>query len=340
MKEATLCYLERDGQYLMLLRNRKKDDPNEGKWIGVGGKPEKGETPEECARREIREETGLTALSLTKYGTVNFISDIWEGEIMHLFLVTDFEGELTECDEGELHWIDRDSVFDLNLWDGDRVFLKYLFNGKRFGEMTLEYRGDRLSRCVVDGAEEELIDVLNADGSPAGYVASRDFVHWKGLWHHTSHVWLIGENDQDAPTLLLQLRASGKRLYPSHWDISSAGHIPAGEDAVQSALREVEEELGVFPSVDDLEYLDTIRVTYDDDDGEGYHDREFCHVYILRRNDDLSEFTLQPSEVEQVMWISFDELDSAIRDGSLRHCLDLREIKMLRKAVAGRELSD
>ena len=159
MKDATLCYIESDGKYLMLLRNRKQNDPNEGKWIGVGGKREAGETPEECARREIREETGLKAVRLVPCGNVYFRSDVWEEEIMRLFLVTEFEGELTDCDEGELHWIEKDRIFDLKLWDGDRIFLKYLINGVHFDEMTLTYRGERLCGCTVDGEEVELIDV-------------------------------------------------------------------------------------------------------------------------------------------------------------------------------------
>lgn len=334
MKEATLCYLERDGKYLMLFRNKKPNDPNEGKWIGVGGKPEPGETPEQCAKREIYEETGLTARELVRFGTVTFLSDVWEAEIMHLFWVTEFEGELSECSEGELHWIEKERIFDLPLWDGDRIFLQYMFSGKPFSEMTLRYRGDRLAGCVVDGAEVELIDVDREDGSPAGYVSSRDFVHWHGLWHTTVHVWIVGESEAGKPALLLQFRAAGKRLYPSHWDISSAGHIPVGEDALQAALREVEEELGILPAEEEMEDLGTIVVTYDDDDGEGYHDREFCRMFLLRRNDPLSAFTLQPSEVERVMWIPFDELNQRIHDGTLRHCLDLREIRLLTSLFA------
>ncbi len=329
MKDATLCYIERDGKYLMLLRNRKSNDPNEGKWIGVGGKLEDGETPEDCAIREIFEETGLRATSLTRWGDVYFRSDVWECEIMRLFLVTGFEGETADCDEGELHWVEKDRIFDLNLWDGDRIFLKYLISGRRFDVMELVYHGERLSACTVDGSEEELFDVYNEDGSPAGYVASRDYVHWRGLWHATSHIWIAGERD-GKPSLLLQLRAACKRLYPSSWDISAAGHIPAGEDALRSAVREIGEELGLCVEPSELRYIGTMKMTYDDDYGEGYHDREHCRVYLLHRDIDLSDLKLQESEVESVMWIGYDELLEVMRNGSLHHCLFTEELELIR----------
>ena len=335
MKNATLCYIEQDGKYLMLLRNKKTDDPNEGKWIGVGGKVEPGETVEECARREILEETGLTVGELTPWGDVYFHSDVWEDEVMHLFLAGGTDGELSGCDEGELHWIDKDKVFYLRLWDGDRVFLKYLILGVKFDRMDLEYRGDTLCRCVVDGTEEELFDVYRENGEQAGMVASRDFVHWKGLWHRTVHIWLTGKDAEGNTALLIQLRAAGKRLYPSHWDISAAGHIPAGEISVEGALRELEEELGVHAAPDDLRFAGTLIMTYDDDIDQGYHDREFCDVYLLDCRMDESEFTLQESEVEKVMWMDFDGLYDAVVSDSIKHCLFTRELDFIRPLVKG-----
>ena len=330
MKDATLCYIERDGRYLMMLRNKKQNDPNEGKWIGVGGKLEEGESPEECARREILEETGLNATELMHFGDVYFRSDVWGEEIMRLFLVTGFEGELADCAEGELHWIEKDKVFDLNLWDGDRIFLQYLITGKRFDEMTLTYEGERLCRCSVDGEDVELIDVYNEDGSPAGYVASRDYVHWKGLWHTTNHMWIVRQNEVGRYELLLQLRAACKRLYPSCWDISSAGHIPAGEAALQGAVREIQEELGLSVRPEELEYIGTLVMTYDDDYGEGYHDREHCRISILRKQVSISEMTLQASEVERVMWFGLDGLADAMADGTWKHCLYQEELDFIR----------
>ena len=334
MKDATLCYLERNGQYLMLLRNKKSNDPNEGKWIGVGGKPEQGETPEECAKREILEETGLRAAALHPCGDVFFYSDVWEDEIMHLYLVDDFSGELNaECDEGELCWIDKERIFDLNLWDGDRIFLQYMMNGRRFDRMELTYTGERLCSCTVDGTAVELLDVCHEDGSPAGYVASRDYVHWKGLWHTTVHIWVVEKDEEGSPSLLLQLRSADRRLYPSCWDISSAGHIPAGEDALHGAVREVGEELGLRIRPEDLAYIGTMKMTYDDDYDEGYHDREYCRLYLLRREVDVSSMNLQEAEVEQVMTMRYDDIVKAVGDGSLHHCLKMEELEFLRQFI-------
>ena len=126
MKQTTLCYLERGDEYLMLHRTKKKNDENHDKWIGVGGKFEANESPEDCMRREIFEETGLTVSDYRYRGIVTFVSDIYETEYMHLFSVSDWTGEARECDEGELAWIKKQKLFDLTLWQGDRIFLKLL----------------------------------------------------------------------------------------------------------------------------------------------------------------------------------------------------------------------
>ena len=145
MKNTTLCYIEKDDCYLMLLRNKKKVDENKGKWIGVGGHFEEGETPEECVIREVYEETGLTLTDYKFRGIVTFVSDEWETDYMHLFTATGFTGQLKECDEGELRWIPKSEIMDLNLWEGDRAFLKMLFEKKGFFSMKLSYVGEKLS---------------------------------------------------------------------------------------------------------------------------------------------------------------------------------------------------
>lgn len=144
MKNSTLCYIEKDGNYLMLLRNKKQVDENKGKWIGVGGKFEEGESPEECLLREVFEETGLTLTQYNFRGIVTFVSDEWGTEHMHLFTATEFTGELKACDEGELSWIPKEEIMKLNLWEGDREFLKLLFEDAGFFFMKLTYRGDNL----------------------------------------------------------------------------------------------------------------------------------------------------------------------------------------------------
>ena len=151
MKQTTLCYLERGDEYLMLHRIKKKNDENHDKWIGVGGKFEAGESPEDCMHREIFEETGFTVIDYRYRGIVTFVSDIYETEYMHLFTVTDWTGEARECDEGELAWIKKQKLFDLTLWQGDRIFLKLLQEDVPFFSLKLTYRGDELIEAILDG---------------------------------------------------------------------------------------------------------------------------------------------------------------------------------------------
>ena len=149
MDKTVLCYLHREDKYLLLYRNKKKADINEGKWIGIGGHLELGETKEQALIREVKEETGLTINSYEYRGDLIFINDDYE-EIMYLFTSDDFSGDIIECDEGELHWIDKDKILSLNLWEGDRTFLPKLLNSKEFINMTLRYSKDQLIEVVED----------------------------------------------------------------------------------------------------------------------------------------------------------------------------------------------
>lgn len=145
MKMTTLCYIEKEGKYLMLHRVKKHHDINAGKWIGVGGHVENGETPEECLLREVKEETGLTLTAYRLRGLVTFLSDVCEPELMCVFTADAFAGELIECDEGELAWVEKSDVLALPTWEGDRVFLERLLSGdERFFSIKLRYEGDKL----------------------------------------------------------------------------------------------------------------------------------------------------------------------------------------------------
>ena len=153
MKMTSLCYLERDGRYLMLHRTKKVNDENRDKWIGVGGKFEDGESPEDCMRREIFEETGLTVTKFRYRGIVTFVSDRWECEYMHLFTCTDWTGEQKECDEGELAWIDQRELYDLTLWQGDRIFLELIATDTPFFSLKLTYQGEKLIGAELNGED-------------------------------------------------------------------------------------------------------------------------------------------------------------------------------------------
>ena len=152
MRNTTLCYLERDGKYLMLHRTAKAVDENKDKWIGVGGKFEPGESPEDCLLREVREETGLELTSWRFRGIVTFLSDEWGCEYMHLFTADAWSGELRQdCEEGELAWIDREELLTKEIWEGDRIFLRQLQEERPFFLLKLRYRGDTLVEAVLDG---------------------------------------------------------------------------------------------------------------------------------------------------------------------------------------------
>ncbi len=145
MKMTTLCYIEQEGKYLMLHRVKKHHDINAGKWIGVGGHVENGETPEECLLREVKEETGLVLTVYRLRGLVTFLSDACEPELMCVFTADAFDGEMIECDEGELAWVEKSDVLALPTWEGDRVFLERLLSGdERFFSIKLRYEGDKL----------------------------------------------------------------------------------------------------------------------------------------------------------------------------------------------------
>lgn len=153
---TTLCYIEQDGKYLMLYRNKKEHDVNEGKWIGLGGHFEYGESPEECLLREVKEETGLTLTGFRFRGICTFASQGWPSEYMCLYTADAFEGQLNlECNEGELRWVDKKDLMSLSLWEGDKVFLKLLAEDGPFFSLKLSYIGDELVECVLDGVPYE-----------------------------------------------------------------------------------------------------------------------------------------------------------------------------------------
>ena len=152
MKQTTLCYIDNGDSYLMLHRVKKEHDASHGKWIGVGGKCEAEESPDECMLREVREETGLSISRWQYRGIVTFVSDIWPCEYMHLFTASDWSGEETACNEGDLEWIDKSRLFDLTLWEGDKIFLRLLMDpAQPFFSLKLVYRGDDLVEAKLDG---------------------------------------------------------------------------------------------------------------------------------------------------------------------------------------------
>ena len=146
MKNTTLCYIERDGCYLLLHRVKKDNDLNRDKWIGIGGKFEENESPEDCLFREVKEETDWRYC-----GIVTFVSDRWEGEYMHLFHATAFDGTLLDCDEGDLEWVPKSEFSRLPQWEGDRIFLQLMEDKVPFFSLKLCYKDNNLISVSLNG---------------------------------------------------------------------------------------------------------------------------------------------------------------------------------------------
>ena len=151
MINTTLCYILRGDECLMLHRVKKENDLNKDKWIGIGGKFEDKESPEDCLMREVREETGLTLTAYAYRGIVTFVSDRWPTEYMHLFTANGFEGELKQCDEGELEWLPWEMLIKIPHWEGDEIFLGLLKQDVPFFSLKLCYEGETLAHAVLDG---------------------------------------------------------------------------------------------------------------------------------------------------------------------------------------------
>ena len=153
MINTTLCYIEKGDEYLCLHRTKKENDLNEGKWIGLGGKFEDKESPEDCLLREVYEETGLTLTRYRYRGLVTFVSDKWPTEYMHLFTADAFAGTPHECNEGDLCWIKKAELLRKTIWEGDKIFLKLLEQDLPFFSLKLSYHGDALIKAVLNGKE-------------------------------------------------------------------------------------------------------------------------------------------------------------------------------------------
>ena len=152
MRNTTLCYILRGNEVLMLHRVKKKNDVNQDKWIGVGGKFEGDESPDECLLREAYEETGLTLTNYRCRGIITFLTNgPWEGEYMYLFTADGFTGNIKQCDDGDLLWVSRDFLDKLPKWEGDQIFLDLLWQDAPFFLLKLRYDGDQLVEAVLDG---------------------------------------------------------------------------------------------------------------------------------------------------------------------------------------------
>ena len=335
---STLCYIEQDGKYLMLHRVKKKNDVNKDKWIGPGGHFEPDESPEECMVREVFEETGITLTDYRFRGIVTFVSGNGITEYMHLFTATcdlPENAPLPECNEGNLEWISIDEVWNLNIWEGDKIFFRLLDENAPFFSLKLVYDGhDGLVSAVLNGKELELFDIVDEEGNPIGLVKERGVAHRDGSRHATVHMWIVRPNQKSGYDVLLQRRSPNKESNPGLWDISSAGHIEHGAKPMDAALRELHEELGITANPEDLRFFGHWDVRFQKNfRGFPYRDNEFSHEYIYDQPVDTAALVLQESEVCDVKWIDFQECLDRVRAGEPDNCLYEGELLMLGKAL-------
>lgn len=330
MTFTTLCYIEKEDSYLMLHRIKKEHDINKDKWIGIGGHFETGESPDDCLLRETFEETGLTLTSYQFRGILTFICDDITDYYICLYTADGYTGNLKECMEGTLEWVPKKDIINLDLWEGDLIFFKLLEENAPFFSLKVSYRNNVLKEAVLNGQPMELFDLVDEYGIPTGKVRERSLVHLNGNLHRTAHVWITRPNAKSGFDVLLQKRAAGKDSYPGCYDISSAGHIPAGCDYLESALRELEEELGITVSAEEL----TLIAYHEGNTQDTFYSRpfrnhEYSAVYLLNKDIPLSSLTLQQEEIESVLWMDYAECLAAIKSATLNHCIYLDEFELL-----------
>lgn len=330
---TTLCYIEKNDSYLMLHRIVKKHDINKDKWIGVGGHFEHGESPEDCLFREVKEETGLTLTSFRFCGIVTFLSDMGTSreawEYMCLYHADGFEGDLKECDEGTLEWVKKEDILNLELWEGDRLFLRYMEEKRPFFSLKLVYEQGRLISACLDGKDLEFFDVLDEEGNLTGRVKERSLVHEDGDLHRTSHIWVVRKTEKGFD-VLLQKRSLHKDSFPGCYDISSAGHVAAGDDYLESAVREIGEELGISVSEEELDLLGIHQgIMNGNFYGKPFFNHEISAVYVYDRPIHTENLVLQKEEVEEVRWMDYEECKVKMKNGQLKHCIFEDEFELL-----------
>ena len=330
-KLTTLCYIEKDNKYLMLHRIKKENDINHDKWIGVGGKFEWGESPEECMLREVREETGYTLTSWQYRGIITFVLGEDTVEYMSLFTADGFEGTPIDCNEGVLEWVEKDRISELNLWEGDRIFFRLLEEQKEFFSLKLVYnKQDILEQAVLDAKELELFDILNPDGSKTGIVRERVVAHREGSLHATVHMWIVRPNEKSGYDVLLQKRSQTKDSNPGSYDISSAGHVDAGDEILESAIRELKEELGIEAKPEELHYIGVHYGAFEAEFyGKMFRDRELSSVYVYTEPVEIENLKLQKEEVEAVRWMDYEECRQKVHDGTMPNCIYEDEFRMV-----------
>lgn len=180
----------------------------------------------------------------------------------------------------------------------------------------------------------EYLDVVDETGLPTGQTVERTYAHTHGVRHRTAHVWLVRRNAEGRVEILLQKRSPDKDSHPDCWDISSAGHIPAGVDYIPSALRELEEELGVHTTAQSLQLCGQRRFGYDGQfHGQPFHDRQVTNIYLLWLDRPAEAFVPQPEEISEVRWFDFEACVRAVAENTIPHCIYPEELALVQAGI-------
>ena len=257
-------------------------------------------------------------------------------EYMSLFTADAFTGEPIACNEGELVWVNKEDVVTLNIWEGDKIFFRLLDEQKEFFSLKLTYDGgDKLVAAALNGKPMELFDVLDENGNKTGMTKERGVAHREGSPHATVHMWVVREKETEHGRdydVLLQKRSACKDSNPGCYDISSAGHVEAGAGLLESAIREIGEELGLAVTAEDLHYVGVHNAAFEAEfHGRMFRDKEFSSVYVYTKPVDIADLKLQESEVESVKWMDYEECLKGVQDGSLPNCIYEDEFRMVRE---------
>lgn len=186
-------------------------------------------------------------------------------------------------------------------------------------------------KIIFREVKMELLDIVDENGIPTGRTIERALAHATGAPHRTSHVWLLRKNPEGKTEILLQKRSAIKDCFPNCYDISSAGHIPAGSDYIPSALRELKEELGITARADELIYIGSRHASFTQEFyGKPFKDDQFCRIYLLIKDTADMHMTLQKEEISEAMWMTLSDCITAVKNNAIPNCIALEELLLIR----------
>jgi 8-oxo-dGTP diphosphatase len=234
-----------------------------------------------------------------------------------------------------LEWVDIEDVWKLNLWEGDKIFFRLLDEKIPFFSLKLVYNLQGQLTCAeLNGKPMEMFDIIDEHGNPTGLIKERGVVHREGALHATAHIWIARKNNKSGYDILLQKRSAVKDSHPGCYDISSAGHIGAGDTPLNSGLRELQEELGIIAKPEQFKEFGVQFKQYEGKFyGKPFRDFQRSILYLYTEPIDESNLTLQESEIESVLWVDYSEALQAIRNNTIKHCIYEEEFLKLGKAL-------